>query len=137
MRNTSQRKAIEEVIRRKARPLDVAEIVREGRKKVPSLNEATVYRNLKALEAHGILQRVKHPERGTLYEAAGKDHHHHFHCRICARVYELPGCALSERPWTPPGFITEEHEVFLKGVCAACRPAGAKGKGTVDKGRTG
>jgi len=122
MRNTNQRRAIEDAIRRMVRPLCVDEIVLEGRKAVPSLNEATVYRNLKWLTARGILRRIKHPERGTLYEVANKDHHHHFLCRVCDRVYELPGCPLKESHATPPGFVTEDHEVFLNGICATCRP---------------
>ena len=128
MRSTHQRRAIEEVIRRVPRPLCVEEIVREGRKTVPSLNEATVYRNLKGLTARGVLRRIKHPELGTLYEVADKDHHHHFHCRVCERVFELPGCALSESDATPPGFVTETHEVFLNGVCASCGPTSRKQK---------
>jgi len=122
MRNTSQRRAIEDAIRRMARPLCVDEIVREGRKTVPSLNEATVYRHLKCLTARGLLRRIKHPDLGTLYEVANKEHHHHFHCRVCERVYELPGCALNEDDATPPGFVTEDHEVFLNGVCSTCKP---------------
>lgn len=119
-RNTSQRTAMEEILRRAERPLGIREILEQGRARVPSLNQATVYRNLKLLVDEGRLIMITHPTLGTLYEQAGKDHHHHFHCRVCDKVFVLPGCPLMEGASSPPGFVTEEHEVYLFGVCAAC-----------------
>jgi Fur family ferric uptake transcriptional regulator len=66
------------------------------------------------------LTRIRTPELGSLYEKAGKEHHHHFQCRSCDRLYEISGCAFSERVSTPPGFVTERHEVYLYGICPAC-----------------
>jgi Fur family transcriptional regulator, ferric uptake regulator len=125
-RKTVQRDAIQEVFLRKNRPLRVEEILEFGRSAVESLNQATVYRNLKLLVESGWLRAIHHPEAGTLYERAEKEHHHHFHCRSCDRVFELPGCALNERKSTPPGFIAEGHEVFLFGLCSSCRKVAEK-----------
>jgi Fur family ferric uptake transcriptional regulator len=63
-----------------------------------------------------------HPSLGTLYELAGKGHHHHFHCRACNRTLALavPGCALKEDAMVPDGFVVEEHQVFLFGICPSC-----------------
>jgi Fur family ferric uptake transcriptional regulator len=119
-RNTVQRKAIEEVFKQHNRPLRIGEILKHGNKLTPSLNQATVYRNLKLLVNSGWLTRVAHPVLGTLYERAGKEHHHHFHCRSCNRILELPGCALKEDEMAPDGFIVEEHEVFMFGICPSC-----------------
>lgn len=119
-RNTTQRKAIEQVFRRHDRPLGVDEILEYGRRLVESLNRATVYRNLKLLVGEGRLKRIAHPSLGTLYERNGKGHHHHFHCRGCNRAFELPGCALKEGNPAPDGFLVEQHEVFLFGVCPSC-----------------
>ena len=104
----------------KDRPLRVEEILQTGSERVGSLNQATVYRNLKLLVASGWLRIVKHPELGILYERTGKAHHHYFHCRSCNHLFDLPGCALNENDATPPGFITEAHEVFLFGLCSGC-----------------
>lgn len=120
-RKTNQRAAIQEVFRNNDRPLGVDEILAGGRRTVESLNQATVYRNLKLLIEDGWLTRIHTPELGTLYEIAGKKHHHHFQCRSCDRVYEIEGCAFNEGKSTPPGFVTESHEVFLFGICASCR----------------
>lgn len=92
-RKTSQRAAIEQVFCQLDRPLGIEEILETGRMAVESLNQATVYRNVKLLLENGWLKQVCHPSLGTLYERTGKGHHHHFHCRVCNRVYDLPGCA--------------------------------------------
>lgn len=119
-RKTTQRAAIEQVFQTEDRPLGIEEILRYGRTLVESLNQATVYRNLKLLVDSGRLRQVNHPVLGTLYELTGKGHHHHFHCHGCNRVFELPGCALNEQEAAPKGFIVEEHEIFLFGVCPSC-----------------
>jgi Fur family ferric uptake transcriptional regulator len=120
-RKTVQKDAIKEAFLLTCRPLRVNEILQIGRKKVESLNQATVYRNLKLLVEEGWLRVICHPEAGTFYERAEKEHHHHFHCRSCDRLFDLPGCALKENKSVPSGFVTERHEVFLFGVCPSCR----------------
>jgi len=120
-RNTTQRDAIQEVFCNEERPLAVEEILRAGRKRVKSLNRATVYRSLRMLIDQGWLEAISSPKTGTLYERAGKDHHHHFQCRSCDRTYELPGCGLKQDRLTPQGFVTEGHELFLFGICASCK----------------
>ena len=119
-RKTSQRTTIEQVFRDQDRPLGIDDILQNGRRRVASLNQATVYRNLKLLVENGWLKAIKHPTRGLLYEMTGKEHHHHFHCHTCNRVFELPGCALNEADAAPEGFRVENHDVFLYGVCPAC-----------------
>ncbi len=119
-RKTTQKEAMRDVFRQLDRPLGIEEILKAGRERVPALNLATVYRNVKLFLEEGWLVRFNHPTLGTLYERTGKDHHHHFYCRICERVFELPGCALNEKQATPEGFVTESHEIFLSGVCMSC-----------------
>ena len=119
-RNTTQRMAIEQIFNQHNRPLKVKEVLEYGRRLVSSLNQATVYRNLKLLIDDGWLARISHPSIGTLYERTGKGHHHHFFCRECNLAFELPGCALNEEEAAPDGFVLEDHEVFLFGVCSSC-----------------
>ncbi len=119
-RKTSQRTAIEQVFYQMEKPLGVDEILLKGREMVESLNQATVYRNLKLLVERGWLKQVNHPLLGTLWERAGKGHHHHFYCHVCNNVYDLPGCALNQEEAVPAGFIVEDHEIYLSGTCSAC-----------------
>ncbi len=119
-RNTAQKKAIVQVFENCRQPLGVEQVLGYGRKFVPSLNQATVYRNLKNLVEQGWLRRIVHPTLGVLYERTEKGHHHHFHCRECNRAFEVPGCVLKKEKTVPDGFVVEEHEIFLYGVCDSC-----------------
>ena len=120
-RRTNQRNAIKEVFGKIDRPLSIEEILKAGRETVKTLNQATVYRNLKMLVEEGRLIKINAPALGALYERADKGHHHHFQCRSCDKVYEIDGCCFNEGSATPPGFITERHEVYLFGVCSTCK----------------
>lgn len=120
-RNTSQREAIKAVFEKERRALCIEEVLSGGQHLVKSLNQATVYRNLKLLVDEGWLKKWHHPIRGSMYEPTDLAHHHHFHCRICEHIYEIEGCLLDPSAKTPAGFLTEAHDVFLYGVCPTCR----------------
>ena len=120
-RKTNQRAAIQDVFLKNDRPLSVEEILLAGRRIVGTLNQATVYRNIKILVEEGQLKKISVPETGPLYEIAGKKHHHHFQCRTCDRVYEVKGCVFNDNSAAPSGFVTESHEIFLFGTCAGCQ----------------
>jgi Fur family ferric uptake transcriptional regulator len=119
-RRTVQREAIRGVFQRTDRPLGIAETLARAREAVPSLDQATVYRTLNRLVSEGWLLRICHPDAGTLHERAGMPHHHHFFCRRCHQLSELPGCPLPASLETPSGYVTEGHEVYLHGVCGRC-----------------
>ncbi len=119
-RQTVQRKTIEGIFRESISPLGVEEILVLGQKQVSTLNRATVYRNLKLLLRDGLIQKIVHPKLGILYERTGKAHHHYFQCRSCNQAFELPGCVINARAGIPEGFVVEDHEVFLFGICPSC-----------------
>lgn len=120
-RNTQQREAIRATLARAGRPLSPSEIHRAASGSVPGLGIATVYRNLRSLAAEGWLREVELPGGGPIrYEVAGKGHHHHFHCRLCDRVFEVDDCPGDLRALAPPGFRPESHEIILYGLCARC-----------------
>ena len=119
-RDTQQRAAIEAVFKQHDRPLTVDEILVYGQKIVESLNQATIYRNIKILVEQGSLTRIYHPDVGVLFEQSKKEHHHHFHCRSCRRIFDIPGCHLSQNKLSPLGFIMEAHDVFFFGLCPNC-----------------
>lgn len=120
-RDTQQRRAIRAVIEEAGRPLGPREVLDSARSQCPGLGIATVYRALKAGVEGGWLRQVDLPGDAPRYEITGKQHHHHFHCRACDRVYEIDGCpGEGLRKLTPPGFSLEEHEVVLYGKCPEC-----------------
>jgi Fur family transcriptional regulator, ferric uptake regulator len=119
-KNTPQRRAIEQVFMAYPQPLRVPEILQRAQDMISTMDQATVYRNLKRLVERGWLLKITHPLLGTLYERSGKAHHHHFYCRQCDSIFELPGCAVDERQVSATGMVVEEHEVFFYGRCKNC-----------------
>jgi Fur family ferric uptake transcriptional regulator len=119
-RDTQQRRAIRAALEQAGRPLSPLEVLDAAKEGCPGLGTATVYRNLKALLAEDWLAQVDLPGEPPRYELAGKDHHHHFHCRQCGRLYELEGCPGALSFLIPQGFALEAHEVTLYGRCLTC-----------------
>lgn len=117
-RSTSQRRAIRQAIEDAGRPLDANEVLTAAEHK--GLGLATVYRALKLGVEEGWLTPVELPNAPTRYEMAGKQHHHHFECRECQRVFEVHGCPGNLKPLLPDGFTLEDHEVILYGLCSEC-----------------
>lgn len=123
MRNTEQRTALRRVFMEADRPLSAQEVLQAARKMVAGLGIATVYRNLRMLVDEDWLATVGLPGEPDRYEVAGKAHHHHFHCRVCNRVFEVPECASDMKRITPDGFVLDGHDVVLYGKCRECAPA--------------
>ena len=122
-RDTRQRRAIRRVLETSGRPLSPKEVLAGAHRSVPGLGIATVYRNLKALALEGRIVAVELPGEAARYEPAGKDHHHHFRCRRCDRLFEMAGCRPAAVGRPPRGFVADSHEVVWYGRCAACARA--------------
>lgn len=132
-RNTRQRAAILQAIRKAARPLGPQEILELAGRNLPRLGLATVYRTVHSLLNERLLTRVPVPGEPDRYEAAGKPHHHHFYCNACARVFDMHGCPGSLQRLAPAGFEVLRHEVLLYGQCRQCA---AKGRRRRPRSRT-
>jgi Fur family ferric uptake transcriptional regulator len=121
-RNTRQKDAIRAAFVETDRPLSPDEILSYAKRSVEDLSIATVYRNLKNLVDEGWIIAVQLPGEPPRYELSGKEHHHHFLCSDCKKVYELQGCVPNLKPKLPRGFRVVGHDLLLHGVCAACVP---------------
>ena len=119
-RRTRQRDAIRHAFEEAGRPLGPAEVLDIARRQVGGLGIATVYRTIKALVEEGWLAAVELPAEPSRYERKGKAHHHHFQCRVCDRVYDVPGCAGTFKTMVPRNFELESHDLTLYGRCPAC-----------------
>lgn len=124
-RNTRQRAAILDAISRAGRPLLPREVLQSAQRALPGLGIATVYRNLKALLAEGQLKVVDLPGENPRFEVAGGQHHHHFQCTRCQRVFDVDACPGDLSGLAPPGFAVEHHDLTLYGRCKDCVPRGA------------
>ena len=119
-RQTEQRRAIRQALKAAGRPLSAQEVLEAAQGSVSGLGIATVYRNLKALVDEGWLRPVDLPGEPSRYELAAQDHHHHFHCGACDRVFDVDGCLKGLERNLPDGFEAERHEVVIYGRCADC-----------------
>ena len=121
IRNTRQKAAIRDAFLHADRPLSPEETLTYALHQVEGISIATVYRNIAALLKEKWLLPIGIPGESTRYEVAGKDHHHHFHCNACGKVFELLGCDIEVKPKLPRGFRATGHEFFLYGFCSECR----------------
>ncbi len=119
-RNTRQKAALRSALLDADRPLSPEEIVALAQRDVPGISLATVYRNISCLVEEGWLAAVELPGAPARYEVAGKQHHHHFQCNRCERVYEILGCHVPARHNVPEGFTVTGHQFLLYGTCAEC-----------------
>ena len=121
-RHTRQRDAILDSIKLAKGPVSVQQILQRGKKTLGSLGIATVYRTLNLLLESEQIQSVILPSGETRYESAGLGHHDHFQCRMCQNVFDLAVCPLHIASGTiiPGGYMVEDHEMTLYGVCPAC-----------------
>ena len=122
-RDTAQRRAIRKAFSALNRPLSPQEILEAAQVQVPNMGLATVYRTVKSLTESRDLIVVDVPGEPQRYELAGKEHHHHFSCRQCGRMFEMDGCPGDLERLVPRGFTMEDHEVYIYGRCRECGPA--------------
>lgn len=121
IRTTRQRNAIISVLDQADGPLATHELLNAAKKLTPGLGIATVYRTLRLLVDRGEALQVGLPGETPRYEKAGRSHHHFFQCRLCAKVFQVHDCPTDLHRLVPDGFVLEDHEVFLFGLCKTCR----------------
>ncbi|HMD01714.1 MAG TPA: transcriptional repressor [Candidatus Baltobacteraceae bacterium] len=119
-RDTRQRRMIQSVFEAANRPLSTEEVLSGAQRGGVRVSMATVYRFIRSMVDEDSLSVVELPGTVSLYELAGKGHHHHFSCVRCQRVYEIEGCVSLDDLRLPNGFRPLTHDVTISGACASC-----------------
>ncbi len=119
-RDTHQRDAIRKVLLNAGRPLSINEIFEFARKEMAGLGIATVYRNIKSLQAEEWIVQVDLPGQSSRWEVSPQAHHHHFLCRTCDKLFEINNCPEGLKRLLPEGYTLEEHDILLRGQCNTC-----------------
>jgi Fur family ferric uptake transcriptional regulator len=101
----------------------VEEVHALARDLLPGLGIATVYRAINDLVEEQWLKPVELPGRNNCYELSDLEHHHHFICTSCEKVYDLHGCPGPMKDLVPAGFKARSHEITIYGDCAECDSA--------------
>jgi len=82
----------------------------------------SVYNVVNDLETAGLLIRADVGPGRALYEVSDV-WHHHFVCRVCSKVVDVP-CVRGEKPCLePPSPVAgtiDEAQVIFRGICDEC-----------------
>lgn len=121
-RRTKQQESIRAVLAEAGRPMAVQEVFEAASAEVPTIGLSTVYRTIRRLAEQGDIAAVAVPGQPDRYELAdvAATHHHHFHCTVCDRVFDIRGCVGGLDRMLPEGFTLAGHELTLTGVCSGC-----------------
>lgn len=121
-RKTSQREIIGKVFSDSEGPLTPQEILERAQKSNEKMGIATIYRTLKILLDSEDVRLVNLPDGQTRYELTALKHHHHFKCKLCKKIFDIKTCSFQMgQIKVPDGFVVENHEITLFGLCNECR----------------
>lgn len=127
VRMTRQRRTILSVIETANQHLDASMLLRKARKLDPTVDRVTVYRTLKLLKRHGLVDELDllHLRgEGHYYERHPQRDHMHMGCLKCGKVTEFES-DLFERLKAQVERDCRFHIVSTRleigGYCAACR----------------
>lgn len=123
LRLTPQRFAVLEYLGRAAGHPTADQIASEINRRFPRASRATVYNTLNALRDAGLVREVSHGDAAAARYESNVEPHHHFVCRVCGRLEDVPteSFAAPERVELEGGHEVESFEIVLRGVCAKCK----------------
>ncbi len=106
------------------RPHSEAEVIfGDVHEALGAVSRQAVYDSLNTLAEVGVVRRVAPSARAALYEIDLHDNHHHFLCRDCGTLTDVP-CQAGHVPcMEPPGDYAMDidvAEVLYRGVCRNC-----------------
>ncbi len=121
LRVTPQRFAVyANLLSRKDHPT-AEQILNDLNQDSPTSSQATVYSSLIALRKVGLVREVLLEEGVSRYDA-NMEAHHHFHCRQCGIIKDVPWTTFDslnlERLY--PSMQAESYEVTVRGLCDKC-----------------
>ncbi|MEA2003107.1 MAG: transcriptional repressor [Actinomycetota bacterium] len=97
---------------------EVAALVNDGGAPLP---RASIYNVLDDLSRVELVMRADRGPGSAIYEIADV-WHHHFVCRNCGAVADVP-CVIGSKPCLHaevPGAIIDEAQIIFRGLCASC-----------------
>ena len=107
---------------------EVAVLLKERGEEVPRMS---VYNVVADLQAVGLVMCADAGPGRALYEVSDV-WHHHFVCRVCKMVTDVP-CARGIKPCLepPPSLAgtVDEAQVIFRGICAKCAAESGIGSG--------
>lgn len=121
LRVTQQRVAVLEYLLGTPRHPTAEEIEAGVNSVVPTASRASVYNVLHSLRERGLIDELVLDDAVARYDA-NLDRHHHFICRACGTVEDVPWQTFREAPHPrfADGRRVEDYAVTLRGICPRC-----------------
>lgn len=120
LKKTSCRKAIIDAMLKEQKPLSEHEIRNHL---MNDFDRTTFYRAFKTLEQHRVIHKIVLDKQEVKYALGYQQKQHiHFYCHLCHNVQ----CIDTKQSYSfslPEGFIADETEVLIKGICEHCHKA--------------
>ena len=89
-----------------------------------NINRVTIYRILNQLLEKGVVHKIVVGDRKARFAVCDHIHfghcHPHFSCKICGKVECLRDVTILPSHELKTGYIIEEQEVYMRGICANC-----------------
>jgi Fe2+ or Zn2+ uptake regulation protein len=127
LRVTDTRVRLLTLIRSQAGHLAVDEMYRLAHQDDPSVSLSTIYRTVRALRDHGLIDELHLQEQHHHYEVKDRVAHHHLICLGCGAVLEFDSPLVAELEQTMGAahdFAVTDASIDLTGYCARCRREG-------------
>jgi Fur family ferric uptake transcriptional regulator len=123
LRATASRVAVFDALRDAGGHHGVDDIVALVARRGEPLSRMTVYNVVGDLREVGLVMCADAGPGRALYEVSDV-WHHHFVCRACGEVTDVP-CTKGRKPCLvpagPKGATVDEAQVIFRGVCRSCR----------------
>lgn len=121
---TKQRLALLDYLRQAPdRYVSITQIDEHMRQLFKGISHDTVYRNLKDFQKIGIVEYHNNGEQNQVKYSCDcyQKHHHHFICRSCGQVSEIPDCPMDYYAQQLPNYLIEGHHFEIYGLCPNCQ----------------
>jgi len=118
---TNQRTQILEFLQSAKNQPSAEDIYQNLRPYIARLSLSTIYRNLKSLEAEGVIISLKTPDRKIHWQIAGPDVAH-FYCRGCRKIFELPLAEIFDikNRLKIKNYQVSKINFIIEGLCPDC-----------------
>ena len=121
MRESKQRDVVYKVVHESYDHPDAETVLLRCKQIMPTINLATVYRNLKTLSSEGLIKKISLTS-GDRFDTTTVSHAH-FKCEKCGKffdVQEIPLDKIENSYYNGVGDVTSA-EIILLGVCIDCK----------------
>ncbi len=97
------------------------EIYQSLHDEVSVLSRATVYNTVNIFKQKGLIRALDTGDEVSHYDIDLSDHGH-FQCTQCLKIWNIPlPDDAADQMVLPEGFVSEDMQVLIKGVCRDCR----------------